>query len=79
MLRAGRRGMREADLILGPFAASAVPAMGAAALRAFEALLDETDRDILAWVTGQAPPPAAHAGPLAAIAAFTAERLGPPG
>ncbi len=78
MLRAGRRGMREADLILGPFAAAAVPAMDAAALSAFEALLEETDRDLLSWVMEVAPPPAAHAGPLAAIAAFMRGRFDPP-
>jgi antitoxin CptB len=61
ILRAGRRGMREADLILGPFAAAAVPAMAAADLAAFEALLEEADRDILAWVMGQSPASAAHA------------------
>jgi antitoxin CptB len=62
ILRASRRGMREADLTLGPFAAAAVPAMAEADLAAFEALLEEADRDILAWVMGQSPAPAAHAG-----------------
>src|SRR3954454_22200954 len=41
--RAWRRGFREADLILGPFADKHCPAMGAAELDEFEALLEQPD------------------------------------
>ncbi len=74
MLRASRRGMREADLILGRFAAEAVPDMAPGALDLFESLLEETDRDFLAWVMGQAPAPAAFADLVAQIAQATALR-----
>lgn len=73
-IRAWRRGTREMDLVLGPFADARLAAMDAAALAAFEALLDENDQDLLAWVIGQAHPPATHAALMAEIAAFAQAR-----
>jgi antitoxin CptB len=57
--RAWRRGFREADLILGPFADKHVGAMSAAELDAFEALLEVPDQDLYGWIVGTAPTPAA--------------------
>ena len=74
-LRAWRRGTREMDLILGPFADARLAAMGAAELDAFEALLDEYDQDLRAWVIGQAPSPTPHALLAAEIAAFARARV----
>lgn len=68
-MRAGRRGIREMDLVLGGFAAAALPALGEGDLDAFERLLEENDHDLLAWVTGQAAAPAAHAALVARIRA----------
>jgi antitoxin CptB len=56
--RAWHRGMKEVDLILGRFADNSVDAMGEEGLAAFEALLDESDPEILAWITGEEPVPA---------------------
>ena len=56
-LRAWRRGFREADLILGPFADTRVPAMTAEQLGQFERLLEQNDHDVYAWVIGAAAPP----------------------
>ena len=56
--RAWRRGFREADLILGPFADAALPGLGAVGLEQFERLLDENDHDVYAWIVGAAPAPA---------------------
>lgn len=68
--RAWRRGFREADLILGPFADQHLRAFDAAQLDAFEALLDQPDQDIYDWIKG-APAPAAFDGEiLAMIRAF---------
>ena len=50
--RAWRRGFREADLILGPFADRFAPTMTAGELDHFEALLDEPDHDLYAWIVG---------------------------
>lgn len=62
--RAWRRGFREADLVFGPFVEQVGPTLNAAELDAFEALLNEDDYAIYAWVTGTEPVPAEHAGPV---------------
>jgi antitoxin CptB len=58
--RAWRRGFREADLILGPFADRHVPTFSAAELDWFEDLLDQPDQDVYAWIIGTAETPAAY-------------------
>ncbi|RMF35134.1 MAG: succinate dehydrogenase assembly factor 2 [Alphaproteobacteria bacterium] len=55
-LRSWRRGMRETDLILGPFADRHLAALDQAGLDAFEALLDRPDPDIFAWIAGRTEP-----------------------
>jgi antitoxin CptB len=55
--RAWRRGFREADLILGPFADRHVPHMDEAQLDAFERLLEVPDQDLYAWITDRLPTP----------------------
>jgi len=55
--RAWRRGFREADLILGPFADRHAQSMTAAQLERFERLLDQPDHDLYGWIMG-APAPA---------------------
>lgn len=56
-MRAWRRGTKEMDLILGPYADERLAAMDEAGLDAFDALLSEGDVELYAWVAGQAPPP----------------------
>lgn len=56
-LRAWRRGMRELDMLLGPFADARLAGLGPAGLDLFETLLAENDQDLLAWITGRAAPP----------------------
>ena len=55
--RAWRRGFREADLILGPFADSRAPIMSDERLSRFERLLEQPDHDIYAWIVGAEPVP----------------------
>jgi antitoxin CptB len=55
--RAWRRGFREADLILGPFADEFGPTMSEGELDRFEALLEQSDHDIYAWILGSTPAP----------------------
>lgn len=74
-MRAWRRGTKEMDLILGPYADAHLAGMGAAELAAFDALLSENDQDVMAWVIGQAPPPDRHAALLARVAAHARSRL----
>ena len=60
--RAWRRGFREADLILGPFADRYAQDFTAAQIDAFEELLEQPDQDLYAWIVGTAPTPAAFDG-----------------
>jgi antitoxin CptB len=64
LYQAQHRGFKEADLILGHFAAEALPAMSAADLDEFEALLARPDHDLYLWVTGVNAAPAELDGPL---------------
>ena len=59
-IRAWRRGTREMDLILGPFADGPLQSLEDGELDAFEALLEENDQDLYAWVARTAPCPAQH-------------------
>ena len=61
--RVWHRGMREVDLILGRFADARLATMNDADLDAFEALLDAPDQEVLAWVLGELPVPAARDTP----------------
>lgn len=80
-LRSMRRGTREMDLILGPFGREALPDLADAELDLFEALLEENDHDLYAWIAGR--PAAAQSGPealrplLDRIAQHARGRLGP--
>ena len=62
--RAWRRGFREADLILGPFADKHVPSFSDAELDAFERLLEVPDQDLYAWIVEREPTPPDFDGPL---------------
>jgi antitoxin CptB len=55
--RAWRRGFREADLILGPFADSHASDFTEDETSAFEALLDQPDHDVYGWIVGADPAP----------------------
>jgi antitoxin CptB len=63
-LRAWRRGFKEADLILGPFADKHVSAFGEAELDWFERLLEQPDQDVYAWILERTPTPPELDGPL---------------
>lgn len=55
--RAWRRGFREADFILGAFADAEVATLSPADLDAFEALLEQPDQPLYAWIIGAEPTP----------------------
>ena len=57
--RAWRRGFREADFILGAFADAELERLTPADLDAFEALLDQPDQPLYAWIIGTEPTPKA--------------------
>ncbi len=62
--RAWRRGFREIDLILGPFADTHGDAFTPEEFAAFESLLDQQDQDVYAWIIGQADIPDEFRTPL---------------
>ena len=69
--RAWRRGLLEADLILGSFADARLANLNAAEVDAFEVLLDQPDQDVWDWLMLNAPAPSAiDAGLLEQIRAF---------
>ncbi|MBF9046660.1 succinate dehydrogenase assembly factor 2 [Rhodobacterales bacterium LSUCC0031] len=68
-MRAGHRGIKEMDLILGGWAARNLDTADDATLDAFEALMAEADQDLYAWVSGQAEAPALLQPFLAVLAA----------
>lgn len=76
-LRAWRRGTKEMDLILGPFADDRLASMDPAALDLFEAVLAENDQDLYLWVTGHPGAPEAIRPMLDDIGAAARARLRP--
>lgn len=71
-MRSWRRGMKEMDLILGPFADAGLAALTPAELDAYERLMEENDQDLYLWVTGAAEAPADHLPMLQTIRASIA-------
>ena len=74
-MRSWRRGTKEMDLVLGPFADANLAGLSEADLLTYDALLAENDQDLMSWILGQSAPPAALAPLLARIAAFAETRL----
>jgi antitoxin CptB len=60
--RAWRRGFKEADLILGPFADKHGRNLTDEQADAFEALLEQPDQDLYEWIIERRPTPAAFDG-----------------
>ena len=69
-IRSWRRGTKEMDMILGPFADSGLAGLDDAALDAIEALLDENDNDLYTWVAGTAETPEAHRAAITMVQSF---------
>ena len=53
-------GMKETDVLLGPFARRYVPEFSGPQLDRYERLLREPDPDILDWVSGRQAVPEVH-------------------
>ena len=76
-MRSWRRGTKEMDLVLGPWADAQLAAMTPAQLDLYDALLEENDQDLLPWVLGQTAPPERFAAHLTEIGTFARARLQP--
>ena len=74
-MRSWRRGTKEMDLVLGPYADAHLAGMTADALGLYDRLLDENDQDLASWVMGGTLPPDRFAALIGEISAFARERL----
>ncbi|MEM9012849.1 MAG: succinate dehydrogenase assembly factor 2 [Pseudomonadota bacterium] len=73
-IRSWRRGTREMDLILGPFADHDLRALAAAERDHYERLLNENDGDLYAWVSGRIAAPEDYAALIELIRSKTEDR-----
>ncbi|TQS71712.1 succinate dehydrogenase assembly factor 2 [Rhodobacteraceae bacterium] len=73
-MRSWRRGTKEMDMVLGPYADANLAQMDEATLTLYDALLDEYDPDLYLWVSGARPCPPEYLDLLAIIAAFARTR-----
>ncbi len=74
-MRSWRRGTKEMDLVLGPYADAHLAGLSEEKLAVYDVLLEENDQDLLPWVLGQRPSPAAIADLIAEIGVFARNRL----
>jgi antitoxin CptB len=74
-MRSWRRGTKEMDLILGPWADAHLAGLSAPELEEYELLLAENDQDLMAWILGSSTPPADFAALLARITTYARDRL----
>lgn len=74
-MRSWRRGTKEMDLILGPFADTHLAGLSEPDLAIYDRLLEENDQDLMAWIFGQATPPDWVQPLLTRITAFARARL----
>ena len=74
-MRSWRRGTKEMDLILGPWADANLAGLSEPETALYDALLEENDQDLLPWVLGQNPAPVALAALIERISAFARTRL----
>ena len=58
--RAWHRGMKEVDLVLGPFADAHVDGLNSEELDTFELLLSVPDNDLYDWLCERSTPPDRH-------------------
>ena len=69
-MRSWRRGTKEMDLILGPFADAELAKLSGEMLDLYESLLAENDQDLYQWMSGQMAAPAEHSQITAEIRNF---------
>lgn len=74
-MRSWRRGTKEMDLVLGPWADAHLDGLGEGDLALYDQLLAENDQDLMACIFGTQEPPAHLAGLLSRITAFARARL----
>jgi antitoxin CptB len=73
-MRSWRRGTKEMDLVLGPFADGHLGGMSEADLAVYDDLLEENDQDLIMWVMGTAVVPDRFARLMARISDFAGKK-----
>lgn len=74
-MRSMRRGIKEMDLILPAYFSARSADMTPAELDLYEQMLEESDHDLYAWVSGHTVPDPAYADMIADVrAVFDAQR-----
>ncbi|MGR3661769.1 MAG: FAD assembly factor SdhE [Paracoccaceae bacterium] len=68
-MRSWRRGMKEMDLILGPFSDTELLHLSEAQLLIYDQMLSENDQEIYTWFTGLNAAPEQYAALVDIIAA----------
>ncbi|WP_050526717.1 FAD assembly factor SdhE [Pseudorhodobacter aquimaris] len=74
-MRSWRRGTKEMDMILGPFADEHLVGMDEARLTLYDRLLWENDQEILPWILGNSESPNDYKGLISEIGVFARSRL----
>ena len=75
-MRMTHRGIKEMDIILGRFAKARLDSLDGATLDALEALMEENDQHLYAWVSGRSAPPPQHRSLIEAIRAVAFDEDG---
>ena len=74
-MRSWRRGTKEMDLVLGPWADAHLAGLGEAALVLYDEVLEENDQELVLWVMGTVAAPERFAAMIGEISAFARVRL----
>lgn len=74
-MRSWRRGTKEMDLVLGPWADAHLESLDEARLALYDRLLAENDQDLMSWLLGQSATPEDMAPLLTQIGGFARSRL----
>ena len=56
-MRSWRRGIKEMDLVLGPYSDTQLAGLSEAQILLYDALLEENDHDLYGWIAGHIPTP----------------------
>lgn len=64
LFRSWHRGMKEADLIMGPFADATIDRLTDVELDEYERLMEAPDSDLYRWVAVGETPPMPYDGPV---------------
>lgn len=73
-MRSWRRGIKEMDLILGPYADARLADLDTPTLDLYDQLLEENDQDLYPWVSGAQPCPPHYLELLTEIGQFARDR-----